>query len=117
MRHDTPAHLWDAQEAAKKAQAIITGLTRDEYLADWIRQAAAERQLEIIGEALNRIRRSDPRIADQIPEVHAIIATRNIIVHRYDDVDHVRVWVMLNHDVPPLLQALASLLKEAGPPL
>ena len=27
MRHDPPPHLWDAQEAAKKAQAIVTGLT------------------------------------------------------------------------------------------
>jgi uncharacterized protein with HEPN domain len=66
MRHDTPAHLWDAQEMAKKAQVIITGLTRDEHLADWIRQAASEQQLEIIGEALNRIRRSDRGIADQL---------------------------------------------------
>lgn len=76
MRPETPAHLWDALRAAEKARAIVDGLTRDGYLADWIRQAAVERQLEIIGEALNRIRRDDVESANRVPQVHAIVATR-----------------------------------------
>jgi uncharacterized protein with HEPN domain len=116
MRAETPAHLWDALEAAKKSQAIIADLQLDDYLADWIRQAAVERQLEIVGEALGRVRRDDVPTADRIPEIHAIIATRNVIVHRYDDVDHVRVWAMLQHDVPALIPVLESMLKEYGPP-
>lgn len=116
MRPETPAHLWDACEAAKKTRAAIDGLNLDEYLADWIRQSAVERQLEIVGEALGRIRRDDPATAARIPDIHAIIATRNVIVHRYDDVDHVRVWSMLNQDIPNLIPVVDSLLAEFGPP-
>jgi len=49
------AYLWDALNAARKAQLIVADTSRETYLADWMRQAAAERQLEIIGEALGRI--------------------------------------------------------------
>lgn len=59
MRPETPAHLWDALESAKKTRAIVDGLQIDDYLADWIRQSAVERQLEIVGEALGRIRRDE----------------------------------------------------------
>jgi len=116
MQPETPAHLWDALEAAQKTQAIVEGLHLDDYLADWIRQSAVERQLEIVGEALGRIRRDDSVTAGRVPDIRAIIATRNIIIHRYDDVDHVRVWAMLHQDVPTLIPVLESLLDELGPP-
>ena len=112
MRPEAPAHLWDALEAGRKSRSLVVELGRADYLGDWIRQAAAERQLEIIGEALNRIRRDDPATAERVPSIHAIIATRNIIVHRYDTVDHERVWAMIESDVPVLIQVLEALLAE-----
>ena len=116
MRPETPAHLWDALDAAKKARSIVDGLRLDDYLADWIRQSAVERQLEIVGEALGRVRRDDSATAERVPDIHVIIATRNVIIHRYDDVDHVRVWAMLHQDIPALIPVLVSLLDEFGPP-
>ena len=116
MRPETPAHVWDALQASKRTQAIIDCLALDDYLADWIRQSAVERQREIVGEALVRIRRDDSETSARIPDIHAIIATRNVIIHRYDDVDHVRVWAMLQHDIPRLIPTLESLLEEFGPP-
>lgn len=117
MRPETPAHLWDALEAAKKAQAVVDALSLDGYLVDWMRQSAVERQLEIVGEALARIRRDDAATAERIPDLHAVIAARNVIIHRYDTVDHVRVWAMLHHDVPALIPVLRALLAEFGPPV
>lgn len=116
MQPDTAAHLWDALSAATKVRALVDGLTLDDYLADWIRQSAAERQLEILGEALNRVRRNDADIAARIPDVHTVIAVRNIIVHRYDGIDHVRVWAMIHDDAPRLANAVTDLLAEFGPP-
>lgn len=52
MLPENSAYLWDALNAARKAQLIVADTSRETYLADWMRQAAAERQLEIIGEAL-----------------------------------------------------------------
>lgn len=113
MQPKTPAHLWDALDAASKSLAAVTDLGREEYLNDWIRRAAVERQIEIIGEALNRVRRDDAATADRIPDIYAIIATRNVIIHRYADVDHERVWAMLSDDIPVLIATLSSLLDEA----
>ncbi|MFN8047595.1 MAG: HepT-like ribonuclease domain-containing protein [Ancrocorticia sp.] len=112
MKADIAAYLWDATTAATKARSIAEDLTRSEYLDDWIRQSAVERQLEIIGEALNRVRKSDSETARRIPHINAIIATRNVIVHRYDDVDHIRVWAMLEDDIPLLIPILEALLAE-----
>lgn len=116
MRSETPAHLWDAIEAAKRARAAVDGLSAQEYLDDWIRQSAVERQIEVLGEALNRIRKSDHETSERIPDLRAIVATRNLIVHQYDDVDHVRVLAMLNDDLPSLLPVLEGLLGEADAP-
>jgi len=48
---------------------FIEGLTQSEYLGDDLRRSAVERQLEIIGAALNNLRRLDADMAASIPEV------------------------------------------------
>ncbi|MFH1044565.1 MAG: HepT-like ribonuclease domain-containing protein [Pseudomonadota bacterium] len=50
-------------------------------------QSAVERQFEIIGEAMNQLRRIDPNTAAAIPELPRVIAFRNIPVHGYANVD------------------------------
>lgn len=76
-------------------------------------QAAVERQLEILGEAFKILRSADAETADRIPNVHAIIATRNILVHAYAQVDQRRVWEILTDDLPELIPVLEALLTEA----
>ncbi len=78
-------------------------------------RAAAERQLEIMGEALNALRKKDPETAERIPDIHAIIATRNILVHGYAAVNHHKVWEILTGDLPSLIPILADLLTEVEP--
>lgn len=46
---------------------------------------AVERELEIIGEAINRILKLDPTVP--ITDAKAIVYTRNRIIHGYDTVD------------------------------
>ena len=50
------------------------GLTAASYAADELRKSAVERQLEIIGEALNRLRKADPEVAQRIPDISRIVA-------------------------------------------
>lgn len=120
MLPESPAFLWDAREAATKAASVAQGHEQAEYLGDWVLQAAVERQLEILGEALKNLRSADAETATRIPNVHAIIATRNILVHAYAQVDQRRVWEILTDDLPELILVLESLLAEvdeAEPPL
>lgn len=67
MRPESPAHIWDALEAARKVGAIVAPLNREEYLADWIRQSAVERQLEIVGEATICTETVEGRDGVQVP--------------------------------------------------
>ncbi len=112
MRPESPAFLWDAREAAAKAASVAEGNSQFRYLGDWVLQAAAEHQLEILGEALKNLRAVDADTAVGIPNVHAIIATRNILVHAYAQVDQRRVWEILNNDLPALIPVLESLLAD-----
>lgn len=56
MLPESPAFLWDAREAATKAASIAQGHEQKAYLGDWVLQAAVERQLEVLGEALKNLR-------------------------------------------------------------
>ncbi len=76
---------------------------------DWFR-GAVERQFEIIGEALNRIRRADPSYAESIPAVHEWIALRNVVAHLYDLVDVEILRHTIETDIPTLINALRMLL-------
>ena len=77
-----------------------------------------ERQLEIVGEALAQLARTDPETASQISEYQRIIAFRNILIHSYADIDHRIVWNVLELKLPIVRrQAEAFLdLEERGGP-
>ncbi|UWF77872.1 MULTISPECIES: HepT-like ribonuclease domain-containing protein [Microbacterium] len=96
------ALLWDVRAASEQIAEFIEGLDQVAYLADGLRRSAVERQLEIIGEALNRLRRLDPEMADQIPEINRIIGLRNILAHGYATVDDDVVWTAASTRVPEL---------------
>ena len=75
-------------------------------------RAAVERQLEIIGEALNRLSRTSPVLAGRITEYQRIIAFRNILIHGYAQVDNRLVWSVVDDKLPILLAEVSQLLKE-----
>ncbi|WP_415853452.1 DUF86 domain-containing protein [Sinomonas sp. G460-2] len=56
------------------------------------------------------MRVADSETAERIPNVHAIIATRNILVHAYAQVDQQKVWEIITQDLPALVPVLESLL-------
>ena len=84
MRPESPKLLEDIRAAAAFVAAKTSGKSLDDYLADDLLRAAVERQFEIIGEALTRLRRLDVDTVDLIPDNAQIIAFRNVLVHGYD---------------------------------
>jgi uncharacterized protein with HEPN domain len=66
--------------------------TEDTYLSDLMLRSAVERQYEIIGEALNRLRKLSPATASQISDCDRIIGFRNVLAHGYDVVDDRISW-------------------------
>ena len=83
-----------------------------EYESNKLLRRAIERELEIIGEAINRILKIDPSI--NIPNAKRIVSLRNWVIHSYDNVDNVIIWGILDKDVPLLKYQVMILLDKEG---
>ena len=70
---------------------------------------AVERNIEIIGEAMRRIKEFDPGIL--ISDSRKIIDTRNRIIHGYDSVSADVVWLIVTRYLPILEKEVQELLK------
>jgi uncharacterized protein with HEPN domain len=66
-------------------------------------------QFIIIGEALMRLRATDPVIYDSIPEADRTIAFRNVIAHGYDVIVDEIVWEIIREKIPVLLNVAQRL--------
>jgi len=80
-----------------------------EFKKDLKTKRAIERNVEIIGEAANRILKQLPDIA--ITDVKKIIDTRNRIIHGYDSVSDEIIWAVVVKHLPKLYEEVTALLK------
>lgn len=71
---------------------------------------AIERNIEIIGEAVNRILKVKPEI--QIANSRKIVDTRNRFIHGYDAVSEDIIWAIVTNDLKKLRQEISNLLNE-----
>jgi len=69
---------------------------------------AIERNIEIIGEAMNRILRIDESIA--IINARKIVDARNYIIHGYDSLSPDILWSMVINHLPRLKKEVVALL-------
>jgi uncharacterized protein with HEPN domain len=70
------------------------------YEKDRKTQSAVERQLVIIGEALNKLRLIESGFV--IENDKQIIGFRNRLVHAYDSIDNYIVWAIINRHLEKL---------------
>ena len=116
MNDEVLAHLHDVSQAARAVKTFLRGRTFDQYVADEQLRSAVERKFEIMGEALNRIRRDSPDILQRIREHRDIISFRNILVHGYDTIDDRIVWDVVQDDLDNLLHDVEAFLKASDDP-
>ncbi|WP_281239593.1 HepT-like ribonuclease domain-containing protein [Flavobacterium praedii] len=70
-------------------------------------QSAVERQLVIIGEALNKLRQTEAEIV--IENDKQIIGFRNRLVHAYGSIDNSIVWAIINRHLENLKNEIENL--------
>lgn len=116
MRPESAALIWDARDAANSIEDFLAGVSRDEYRRDLLRRRAVEREFEIIGEALNKLRRIDAETAARVPGLQNAVGLRNVLIHGYAEIVDARVYDTAIQDIPALVEALGLLLEEAGRP-
>jgi uncharacterized protein with HEPN domain len=112
MPPDPRTYLWEARRAAALVVQFVAGRTWEDYQADPMLRSAVERQFEIVGEALNQLRRSDPALASKIQDLPRIVAFRNVLIHRYASVDDGLVWEVATNRAGDLVSLMADLLNE-----
>ena len=103
------AYLWDMLDATKQAAEISADLALDELLDDIRTRYAVERALEIVGEAARRVSQETRQAHPEIPW-SGIIGFRNVLAHKYGDIDYRRLYTVLKEDVPDLVVALKNIL-------
>jgi len=89
---------------------IADNRTYEHYCNSKILQRAIERNLEIIGEAMNRILKIDNNIP--IQNTKEMIDTRNKISHGYDQVNHTIIWGIVMKHLPILKSEVEKLLSN-----
>lgn len=106
--------LWDMLDASRGVTELVSGVALPDYAANRGLQWAVERGIEIIGEAARRV---SPAFREQHPEVpwSAVIATRHILAHEYDDVQHDKVWRIATRHVPALIENIEPILQQFPP--
>ncbi len=87
MRREANTILRDAISACEEIVSMLDGVSEGAFLADRKAQRATERSFEIVGEALARLSRHFPEVAERIPDHRRVIGFRNVLSHGYDVVD------------------------------
>ena len=107
--------LDDVRQAAELISQVTHDLSEADYLSDRFLRCGVERNFEIIGEALGRLRKADSLLFARIPDGQQIVDFRNLIIHGYDVIRDADVWKIVQSDLPGLHQVVATLIAEENP--
>ena len=110
MQLEIQKYLFDIQTSIDSINEYL-GDNRDfnEYLNNKLLRRGIERELEIIGEAANRLLKIDSTI--KIDNVRKIVDLRNWVIHGYDKIDDVIIWGIISKQLPLLKIQVDNLLK------
>lgn len=111
MSQDFDIYLEDILEAIDRIQEYVQDVTRETFEADRMRIDAVIRNLEVIGEAVKQVPDS---IREQYPRVEwrKIAGLRDILIHKYFDVNLGIVWGVVQSNIPILKTEIQQILNE-----
>lgn len=112
---DDLQHILDAIRRIQSYTADLNDAAALER--DFESQDAVVRNIEIVGEAANKIARADPEFMARHAEIEwtGIRGMRNKLIHDYFEVDFDLVWQTVKHGLPDLEQGVRVALRELRP--
>lgn len=104
--------LYDILKAIKEIESFFMDQPKQFsiYQKDIRTKRAVERNIEIIGEAMNRILIKDRAMI--FSNARKIVDTRNRIIHGYDTVSDEIIWSVVTNYIPILQTEIQNLLNE-----
>lgn len=111
MRRELKKYLFDIKVSINSIEEYL-GEKNDFYYyqENKLLRRGIEREIEIIGEAMNRLLKHEPNI--NIINARKIVDTRNWVIHGYDKVDDVVMWGIISNHLPKLKIEVEKLLLE-----
>ena len=80
------------------------------FASDIVFRRFVERNIEIMGEAMNRILKMEPDI--NISAARKVVDTRNSVIHAYDSLKPDILWAIVINHIPVLKGEIEALLKD-----
>jgi uncharacterized protein with HEPN domain len=104
--------LYDILQSIQEVESYFSDSPKefDAYVNDIKTKRAVERDIEIIGEAVNRILKLNPNF--KLENARNIIGTRNRIIHGYDSISDEMIWSIVINHLPKLKVEIESLLNK-----
>ena len=108
---NTNKHLQDILTAIEEIDSFfgVEPKLFNEFAENLCLRRAVERNIEVIGEAMNRILKSNADV--QISNARKIVDARNYIIHGYDSLSVDILWSIVINHLPKLKIEVSELLK------
>lgn len=87
---------------------------KEDMERDAVLRFAVERNFTVIGEAAKRVPEAVRKENPQIPWKE-MAGMRDMIIHKYDDIDLDEVWATIESDIPGTLEKIDRLLEDKAP--
>jgi uncharacterized protein with HEPN domain len=112
MDNQIKTWLYDILQSINEIESYYENKPKifEDYISDVKTKRAIERNIEIIGEAVNRIYKRDNNF--QLDNTDKIIGTRNRIIHGYDKISDDLVWSIVINHLPKLKAEVSDLLNK-----
>jgi uncharacterized protein with HEPN domain len=117
-------YLGHIRDAIERIQRYTEDMDEAAFLQNEMAQDAVIRNIEIIGEAANNIRKNNPDFAAHHSEIPwaVMYAMRNRLAHAYHKVDYEIVWKTVQNELSVMLgqlkniqDGLSNLQRSASP--
>ena len=110
MKEKGLKYLYDILQAIDLIEEFIAPISNySQYVSDLKTQSAVERQLGIIGEAVNKFDALHPELG--LENSRKIVGFRNRLIHAYDAIDTSMVWVIIKRHLTPLKEEIILRIK------
>jgi uncharacterized protein with HEPN domain len=97
-------------DAIKEIDTYTKNVTLEQFTENSMMFNASLRQLEIIGEASNRLSEKILNENSKIPWAR-IIGLRNLVIHEYFGIDDITIWNVIKINLPELKEQIEKISK------